>query len=101
LLFASPRPGDAAFCRAVDARLSAYQVFNYELDLVPRVPVGPDYAALPKVTWIGIADAQARIKLNLDCHHHVLSYAAMLHYALADWGALPDTAYTPCIIGPR
>jgi len=99
-LFASPRPGDAAFCKAFDARVKSYRLYNYELDVVPRVPFGPAYTDLPRVSWIGVSGAQARIRFDLACHHHVLSYCAMLDYslfALADSPA--DSIYAACIRG--
>ena len=101
-LFASPRPGNAAFCQAFDARVKKYQLYNYELDVVPRVPRGPDYTDLPRVMWIGIAAAQAKIRFALDCHHHVVCYCAMLDYALFDWSNLGaiDHPYAACIRGP-
>ena len=100
--FASPRPGDAAFVKAFDQRVASYQLYNYELDVVPRVPVGPDYTDLPRVNWIGINAAKARISFNLACHHHLTSYCAMLNYSLLDWLALPicDMANAACIKGP-
>jgi triacylglycerol lipase len=101
-LFASPRPGDAAFAKAFDARVATYEVRNYELDAVPRVPLGPDYTDLLKVIWIGIGAAQARISFTLPCHHHMLCYAAMLDYELLDWGGLSaiDHPFAACIKGP-
>ena len=101
-MFASPRPGDAAFGKAFDERVFAYQVWNYELDAVPRVPFGPDYAALPKINWIGLHQAQTRIRFDLGCNHHIFSYAAMLNYTVLDWLKLPamDSGCAACIKGP-
>ena len=100
--FASPRPGDAAFAKAFDHRVLTYQLWNYELDVVPRVPVGPDYTDLPRVNWIGINDAKARISFDLACHHHLTSYCAMLNYSLLDWANLTlcDCKNAACIKGP-
>lgn len=102
-LLASPRPGDAAFAKAFDARVGTYKLYNYELDIVPRVPVGPDYTDLPRVSWIGIDGAQARIRLgNLACHHHALCYASMLDFSLMNWTTVVSNwlQYTRCILGP-
>ena len=101
-LFASPRPGNAEFVNAFDARVQTYALWNYELDVVPRVPRGPDYTDLPRATWIGIEAAQARISFSLACHHHLLSYASMLDYALLDWRKIPaaDQPCAACIKGP-
>jgi triacylglycerol lipase len=93
-LFASPRPGDATFAKALDGRVKAYELYNYELDIVPRVPRGFDYTDLPRVSWIGIASAQAHIRFDFLCHHHIESYRAMLDFASDDWSAVP------CILGP-
>jgi triacylglycerol lipase len=101
-LFASPRPGNAEFVKAFDAAVATYHLWNYELDVVPRVPLGPDYTDLPKAHWIGIEAAQARIAFTLAAHHHILCYAAMLDYALLNWTQVPlcDRLYAQCIKGP-
>ncbi len=97
-LFASPRPGNDQFVRAFDARVPNYQLWNYELDVVPHVPRGSDYADLPRVNWIGIGYSQAAISFSIACHHRLLSYCAMLDYTLLDWSALPEAK--DCIKGP-
>lgn len=101
-LLASPRPGNGDFVHTFDAIVPSYKLLNYELDLVPRVPVGPDYTDLPQAVWIGISAAQARIRFDLMCHHHVLCYCAMLDYTLMDWAGVapPDRPLTMCIRGP-
>ena len=101
-LFASPRPGNADFGAAFDVRLAgAYQLWNYSLDVVPHVPLGPNYADLPKATWITPSSSQARICFSLDCHHHLTSYSAMLDYGLEDWAKFPaqDQDLVSCIKG--
>lgn len=102
IAYASPRPGDAGFVKAFADRVKFSVVYNYELDVVPRVPIGPDYTDLTTVHWIGIESAQAEICFTLACHHHILSYAAMLNYKLLDWKKVPliDQSYTCCIKGP-
>lgn len=101
LVFASPRPGNAAFAQAFESRVPQYQVFNYELDVVPRVPFGPDYSPLKRVTWLSPVNVQARIAFDLGCHHHVVCYAALLDYAAADWPNMPaaDRECAACIKG--
>jgi hypothetical protein len=74
--------------------VKAYQLYNYELDIVPRVPRGFSYTDLPRVSWIGIASAQAHIRFDFLCHHHIESYRAMLDYGADDWSG------HPCILGP-
>ena len=87
--FASPRPGNAVFAKAFDERVATYTVYNYELDIVPQVPLGLGYTDLSRTTWIDTDTAQARIAFSLTGHHHLLSYMAMLFYALLDWHAVP------------
>jgi triacylglycerol lipase len=101
-LLASPRPGDAAFVKAFATRVKAAQAFAYELDIVPRVPLGPDYTDLLSLNWIGINTAQAKICFSLPCHHHVLSYCSMLDWALTDWrkALAVDAPFVACIKGP-
>jgi triacylglycerol lipase len=102
-LFASPHPGNDAFVNAFDASLSGrYVLYNYFLDAVPRVPFGPDYAHLPGVTDLRPSDAEARIRFDLGCNHHIVCYCAMLDYAETD--AAPkmavDQTCVICIKGP-
>jgi triacylglycerol lipase len=78
--FASPHPGDARFCTAFNDRVGNYALYDYAPDIVPDVPVGPDYAALPKRTILPRTPA---IRDDVECHHEVLSYAAMLDPNLA------------------
>jgi len=101
--FASPRAGDAAFAQAFAARVPVSVVYNYELDIVPRIPRGADYTDLASVHWIGIEAAEARIAFDLGCHHHLICYAAMLDFGLLDWSSLPacDCANATCIKGPK
>lgn len=100
--FASPQPGDDEFAKAFEARVQAYQVWNFDIDVVPRLPFGSNYIELPKVTWISPSLAQARIKFSLDCHHHVLVYCSMLDFDLLDWATVPicDQSNAACIKGP-
>lgn len=100
--FASPHPGNLDFAKAFDALVVDYRVYNYELDVVPRVPFGPDYSDLLRVREIKIGANQARIGFSLDCHHHLLCYCAMLDYSLLDWKSVPaiDQPYVVCIKGP-
>jgi triacylglycerol lipase len=102
-LFASPQPGDLAFARLFEATVRTYKLFNFELDIVPRVPSGFGYTSLLRATWIKGGEAQARIRFSVDCHHHILCYCAMLHYALAAWTGWPgqDQKLANCVAGPN
>jgi triacylglycerol lipase len=99
--YASPRTGNADFVKVFDERVQTYSLWNYELDVVPRVPFGPDYTDLTRCTWIETDAAQARIRFDLTCHHHIVVYAAMLNYALLNWQQMPaaDCACAACIKG--
>jgi triacylglycerol lipase len=98
-LFASPRTGDPAWAAIFDQTVSDYRLFNYILDIVPHVPTGDFYGALSKATVIQPRGAQAGIRLDLGCNHHVLSYSALLDYA-QEQKAGPDPSSPPCILGP-
>ena len=103
--FASPHPGNQAFATYFDKIVKNYRVFNYILDIVPRVPFGPDYTHLPKRTILRPATAEASIRLEIGCNHHVICYSAMLDYELAK----PFVENPPqgekdsasCVLGPE
>ena len=105
-LFASPRTGDAAWAALYDKTVSDYRLFNYVLDVVPYVPfdLPPDiqYSTLSKATVIQPSTAQADVRLDLSCDHHLICYCAMLDYA--DTKASPmrpiDQQSWACVIGP-
>jgi triacylglycerol lipase len=100
---ASPQPGDAAFAAAVNGRIKNYKLIDYQLDAVPHLPFGPDYAHLPRALWLSPKDIQARIAFGLANNHHVTSYAAMLSYqtTMADLQLFPpvDLSMLACIKG--
>ncbi|HLZ04031.1 MAG TPA: hypothetical protein VKR55_18035 [Bradyrhizobium sp.] len=81
-LFASPRTGDAAWTALFDGTVANYQLYNYILDLVTHVPA-LGYATLSKATVLQPSTAQADIRLDIFCNHHVICYAAMIDYAAA------------------
>jgi hypothetical protein len=99
-LFASPRSGDAAWAALFAASVKAYQLFNYILDLVIHVPA-PGYATLPNATVIQPATAQAGIRLDIFCNHHVICYCAMIDIAatrLAPTTTALDESGVACIL---
>ena len=100
-LFASPRPGDAAFAQAFDKRVAHYTLFNYSLDAVPHVPFGLGYSALPQATVITPDAGRSRIRFDLFCGHHAVSYIALLDPSILKTLTLqaPDSGYTTCIKG--
>jgi len=79
-LFASPHTGNQAFVELFDQTINDYRLFNYILDLVPRVPLGLGYSPLPRRTVIQPATAEASIRIDIGCNHHVICYCAMLDY---------------------
>ena len=79
-LFASPQTGNQAFVTLFDQTIGDYRLFNYILDLVPRVPLGLGYMPLPRRTVLQPATAEANIRVNIGCNHHVICYCAMLDY---------------------
>lgn len=104
-LFASPQTGNQAFVELFDRTISDYRLFNYILDVVPRVPLGLGYSPLPRRTVIQPATAEASIRLGIECSHHVICYCAMLDYE----GTMQATTPVPageegsaaCILGPE
>lgn len=101
-LFASPRTGDMAWVSLFAATVTDYRLFNYILDLVTHVPT-LGYATLPNATVIQPATAQAGIRLDLLCNHHVLCYCAMTDYphTMAAGASNPTgIGNQTCILGP-
>ena len=99
-LFASPRTGDAAWAALFASQGADYRLINYLLDIVTHVPT-LGYATLPNPTVIQPATAQARIRLDMLCNHHIICYCAMIDYA--DAMAAPTTkqdASCKACIGP-
>ncbi len=103
--FASPHPGNHAFATYFDHTVDSYRVFNYILDVVPRVPIGPDYTHLPRRTVLRPSTAQASITMRVGCNHHVICYSAMLDYEVAkpfkDNPPPGEEGSAVCVIGPE
>jgi len=102
-MFASPRAGDVTFTRNYDAKVGDYLVYDYALDIVPKVPLFFNYSALPKAVIFAAEDAQAVIKNTLGGNHHAICYAAMINYGTTTWSAVPaiDQPCAACIVGPN
>lgn len=107
-LFASPQTGDPAWAALYDNTVSDYRLFNYVLDVVPYVPfdlpdAGIRYATLSRATVIQPSTAQADIRLDIGCDHHVICYCAMLDYEFTKSAHLlpEDQPLWACVIGPR
>ena len=101
-LFASPRTGDSVWAGIFDQNVKRYGLFNYILDLVPHVPTGIGYSTLSQATIIQPSTAQAGIKLDLLCDHHVICYCAMLDFqqTISAPSTAQDAACKACILGP-
>ena len=83
LLFACPKSGDHGFVEGFGNAVGEYLVINYELDLVPQVPKFDIlhfdlFRALPDCLMITNDTAQASLRTNLACFHHLISYIALL-----------------------
>jgi hypothetical protein len=102
-MFASPRAGDVTFARNYDAKVGDYIVYDYVLDIVPKVPLFFGYSPLPKAIIFEPADAQAVIQHTLGGNHHAICYAAMIDYTAANWANVPaaDKDCAACIKGPN
>jgi triacylglycerol lipase len=105
-LFASPQTGDQFFADAFDKKVSDYRVFNYALDIVPRVPLGPDYVTLARATVLMPWTSEASIRVDVFCNHHVICYCAMLDYeaTMQDPRLLitsDDKVCAACVRGPE
>ena len=53
-------------------------LFNYSVDVVPRVPMSLGYETLPRATVLQPATAEASIRFSVFCNDHVVCYCAML-----------------------
>lgn len=95
--FASPRVGNTEFAAAVAREVKNYRAYAYELDVVPRVPFGWDYATLPGTTVLSPHAAACRIRLELDCFHHAICYASLLDASVVDWTLIPPK-FSQCLI---
>ena len=105
-MFASPQTGDSAFVSAFDKMVADYRVFNYVLDIVPRVPMELGYATLPRTTVLQPDTSEANIRVSLFCNHHVVCYCAMLDYegTMEDPAVLvtdDDKDCAACVLGPE
>ena len=102
-LFASPRTGDSAWANLFATNVKEYRLFNYILDIVTHVPT-LGYATLPNATVIQPSTAQAGIRLDVLCDHHVICYCAMIGYRdtmVATTPTLPqDASCKSCILPP-
>jgi triacylglycerol lipase len=104
--FASPHPGDQAFATLFDQVVGKnYIVYNYLLDIVPRVPPTEfGYCSLSERQVIQPNTAQADISFGVACNHHVVCYLAMLDYAATMAAITPvpagEEGSAACIRGP-
>jgi len=100
-LFASPRTGDAPWATLFAQTVSQFRLYNYILDIVTHVPsIG--YATLPNAIVIQPDTAQAGIRLDTFCDHHVICYCAMIAYkdTMTAPTTAQDAACKACILPP-
>jgi triacylglycerol lipase len=104
-LFASPHTGDQGFVTLFDRTVTDYRLFNYILDIVPRVPMGLGYLPLPQRTVLQPAGAEASIRVDIGCNHHVVCCCAMLDYEATMAAVTPvpagEEGSVTCILGPE
>lgn len=84
-LFASPRPGDAAFSAAASATVPDHIAYAYAPDLVPKVPFGFGYTPLANLVTLPRDQA---IRDNPGSNHHAMNYAWLLNPAAAPAGPI-------------
>jgi triacylglycerol lipase len=104
--FASPHPGNQAFATLFGQNVHDYVVYNYLLDIVPRVPpTEAGYSSLSNVRRIQPSTAQAVITFDVGCNHHIVCYLAMLDYTQAMRAITPvpagEESSAKCIRGPN
>ena len=98
-VFASPHPGDEAFCRMVAARVPDQRGYVNQPDLVPRAPpslplIG-EYASLPNLIILPAGG----IKDNVLAAHHLVSYVwKMAGRAGVEALGPAATPYLGCIV---
>lgn len=110
-LFASPRTGDRKFADYFESKVSNYDVFNYERDVVPKVP-NVDvmhlsaYQTLYQAKVIPDDGTMATIQDLPTCNHHLICYIALLdRQAYLDERAKPgftsdDGECAQCVVRP-
>ena len=104
-LFASPRTGNAAWVVAFDKAVKEYALYNYILDVVPKVPFDAlpliQYSTLPRETVLDPLTVEANIAFDIPSHHHVICYSAMLNYqATVAWPGVVGDGTWASVIGP-
>lgn len=96
---ALPHPGDSDYAASFDSSVADYVSYAYDLDVVPRIPLGFGYSHLPKTTWLGPKDIQVKIKFDVGCHHHLTSYIMMLDPSLSQACCKMDPSCSSCVRG--
>lgn len=82
-LFASPRTGNQDFVDYFEGKVSNYDLFNYERDLVPQVPKFDllhlsTYEPLHQAKTIPVSASAATVNDDPKCNHHLICYTALL-----------------------
>ena len=111
-LFASPRTGNQAFIDHFETKVENYDLFNYERDLVPQVPVYDvlhlsAYQPLHQEKSIPVDGSAATISNDPKCNHHLICYTALLDpAAYRNEMATPnlpqdDLDCAKCVLSPK
>jgi hypothetical protein len=91
----SPRPGDATFSAAVSAAVPDHAAYEYEPDLVTKLPFGFGYAPLANLIELPKNPAVCDTPF---CNHHAWVIAWLLNPAMADaYKSAADAAYVGCL----
>ena len=82
-LFASPRTGNQDFVDYFENKVSNYDLFNYERDLVPEIPKFDIlhcsiYEPLRQAKIISVSGSAATVNDDRKCNHHLICYTALL-----------------------
>ena len=110
-LFASPQTGDQDFVDYFEDKVSNYDLFNYERDLVPQVPKFDllhlsTYEPLHQAKTIPVSGTAATVNDDPKCNHHLICYTALLDPAayLAEMGnpglVQDDRDCAKCVLSP-
>src|SRR5512143_1162623 len=110
-LFASPRTGNQDFVDYFEGKVSNYDLFNYERDLVPQVPKFDllhlsTYEPLHQAKTIPVSGSAAMVNHEPTCNHHLICYTALLDPAayLTEMGnpglVQDDRNCAKCVLSP-
>lgn len=94
---ASPHPGDKDFADYFAASVPDHAVYAYARDIVPQVPTGLGYCALPNLITLPVSN---HVRDTIVCNHHAADYAFELDPG--SLAILPPGAnrFASCLVPP-